>query len=147
MKREYRVLFVVALGALLSVFPFLSSPRALGGGSDPVVDVQFSAPVAADFRRAENTLDDVFAASCRVNVSGARGSGTFNGVKDGLAYISTNYHVVSNQKNATVDFWTNGVKQTLAGRVAWRAYDANLPADFAFKKTLKNKLAGDAEKY
>lgn len=85
-----------------------------------------------EFRRAENTLDDVFAASCRVNVSGARGSGTFNGVKDGLAYISTNYHVVSNQKTATVDFWTNGVKQTVVGKVAWRAYDANMPADFAF---------------
>lgn len=85
-----------------------------------------------DFRRAENTLDDVFAASCRVNVSGARGSGTFNGVKDGLAYISTNYHVVGKNVTATVDFWTNGVKQTLAGKVVWRAYDANMPADFAF---------------
>ena len=87
---------------------------------------------AVEFRRAENTLDDVFAASCRVNVSGARGSGTFNGVKDGLAFISTNYHVVGGQANATVDFWTNGVKQTLNGRVAWKAYDANMPADFAF---------------
>ena len=87
---------------------------------------------AQEFRRAQNSLDDVFQASCRVSVNGARGSGTFNGVYDGKAYISTNYHVVGSNKTATVDFWSNGVKQSVNGVVAWKAYDPNLPADFAF---------------
>lgn len=86
---------------------------------------------AVDFRRAEGTLDDAFAASCRVNVSNARGSGTFIGEDNGKAYILTNYHVVTTNDSATVDFWTNGVRTTLAGRVAWRYYDAEMPADFA----------------
>lgn len=130
MKKTAACVAFVAV-VLFGAFPSLSSPSspAYGANATPRATVPTT---AEDFRRATNDLDDVFAASCRVNVSGARGSGTFNGVKDGLAYISTNYHVVSNQKSATVDFWTNGVKQTLAGRVAWRAYDANLPADFAF---------------
>lgn len=86
---------------------------------------------AIDFRRAEGTLDDAFAASCRVNVRDARGSGTFIGEDNGKAYILTNYHVVTNNESATVDFWTSGVRTTLAGRVAWRYYDAEMPADFA----------------
>lgn len=106
--------------------------KAVPGAVLALIAILGASCFGVEFRRADNTLDDVFSASCRVNVSGARGSGTFNGEKDGLAYISTNYHVVSGQKNATVDFWTNGVKQTLAGRVVWRAYDANMPADFAF---------------
>ena len=89
---------------------------------------------AVEFRRAEPNLDDVFAASCRVSVSGARGSGTFVGVADdspNVARILTNYHVVGRSTTATVDFWTNGVKQSIEGRVSQRAYDANMPADFA----------------
>lgn len=96
--------------------------------------------VAQEFRRAQNSLDDVFAASCRVSVNGARGSGTFNGCHDGKAYISTNYHVVGANKSATVDFWANGVKQSLNGSVVWKAYDPNLPADFAFIEVDANEL-------
>lgn len=86
---------------------------------------------AAEFRRAVATLDDVHAASCRVNVSGARGSGTFIGCDGGQAYILTNYHVVTNASSASVDFWSNGDQVNLRGRVVWRYYDENMPADFA----------------
>ena len=84
----------------------------------------------ADFRRAE-TFEDAFNASCRVSVSGARGSGTFIGVDGNKAYILTNYHVVTKNKTARLDFWTNGVRESIEGVIDWRAYDAKRPSDFA----------------
>ena len=83
-----------------------------------------------EFRRAE-TLDDARASVCRVCVSGARGSGWFAGVENDVCYIVTNYHVVTNNKTARLDFWTNGKLESVNGSIVERAYDANMPADFA----------------
>lgn len=85
-----------------------------------------------EFRRAE-TLEDAHAASCRVSVSNARGTGSFIGVdkEKNLAIILTNYHVVTNNSRCTLDFWTNSVRQSVSGTVIARAYDANMPVDCA----------------
>lgn len=103
-------------------------------------------PISAfseEFRRAV-TFEDAHAASCRVNASGARGTGTFIGSVGDSAYILTNYHVVTTSSKVSVDFWTNSERETLDGKVVWRYYDADLPADFAIielnAKTLKNSI-------
>ena len=83
-----------------------------------------------DFRRAE-TFEDAYGATCRVSVSGARGTGFFIGTHDDKAYIVTNYHVVTKNQTATLDFWTNGKKESISGRIEWRYYLEDLPADFA----------------
>ena len=98
---------------------------------------------AVEFRRAQPVMDDVFAASCRVSVQGARGSGTFVGVAQNnpdVAYVLTNYHVVGRANDATVDFWANGRKQSVRGKVVQRAYDAQMPADFAIIAVDANEL-------
>lgn len=96
-----------------------------------------------EFRRAV-TFEDAHAASCRVNASGARGTGTFIGSVGESAYILTNYHVVTTSSKVSVDFWTNSERETLEGKVVWRYYDADLPADFAIielnAKSLKNSI-------
>lgn len=85
-----------------------------------------------EFKRAE-TFEDAYKATCRVNVNGARGTGTFNGVDvaNNRALILTNCHVVGNNSRATLDFWTNGTRESVEGRVVARYYDARKPADFA----------------
>lgn len=85
---------------------------------------------ASDFRRVE-TLEDVHAASFRVTVKGARGTATFIGVDERGAIFLTNYHVVSNNRDATVEGWGNYDRGALPARVDWRAYDARAPYDFA----------------
>lgn len=85
---------------------------------------------AVEFRRSE-TFEDAYGSSCRVRVNGARGSGIFIGAIGENAYIITNYHVVTTNKTATLDFWTNGKLESITGRIDWRAYDLNMPADFA----------------
>ena len=104
----------IALGALL-FFALLSWATRSNG---------------AEFRRAE-TFEDAFGAACRVSVSGARGTGFFIGAVGNDAYIVTNYHVVTKNQVGTLDFWTNGRKESITGRVEWRYYDADMPADFA----------------
>lgn len=85
-----------------------------------------------EFKRAA-TFEDAYKATCRVNVNGARGTGTFNGVdvENNRALILTNCHVVGNNQRATLDFWTNGTRESVEGRVVARYYDARKPADFA----------------
>ena len=83
-----------------------------------------------EFRRAE-TFEDAYGATCRVSVSGARGTGFFIGTYGDKAYIVTNYHVVTKNQTATLDFWTNGKKESISGRIEWRYYVEDLPADFA----------------
>lgn len=87
---------------------------------------------AYNFSRAF-TLEDAWKASCRVSVSGARGTGTFVGIDEekNVAVILTNYHVVTRSTEATLDFWTNGVQESVQGKVYARFYDKNRPADFA----------------
>ena len=124
----------LTLALVCAIILFIPNPHAGRSFANspftsPSLDSRPQSP--ASFRRAEATLDDIFGASCRVNVSGARGSGTFIGVYNGVAYVLTNYHVVENNKSASCDFWTNGKQQTITGSVAWRAYDASMPADFA----------------
>ncbi|MBR0225936.1 MAG: trypsin-like peptidase domain-containing protein [Thermoguttaceae bacterium] len=97
-----------------------------------------------EFRRAES-LDDARASVCRVCVSGARGSGArgsgwFAGVENDVCYIVTNYHVVTNNKTARLDFWTNGKLESVNGSIVERAYDANMPADFACVKVSADEL-------
>lgn len=96
----------------------------------------------ATFKRAK-TFEDAYNASCRVSVANARGTGTFVGVDkaNNRAIILTNYHVVTNNTNATLDFWTNGVRQSVSGRVFSRIYDAKKPADFAFIEVSLDELA------
>ncbi len=83
------------------------------------------------FRRARPTLDDVFAASCRVSVEGARGSGLFVCYQGNKAYVLTNYHVVQNNATARLDFWTNHTRQSVTGRVVKRFSDRRANLDFA----------------
>lgn len=89
-----------------------------------------SSVFGVEFKRAE-TFEDAYNASCRVSVNGARGSGTFIGTSDDKAYILTNYHVVTNNKDVRLDFWTNGRRESVNGKVDWKFYDANIPCDFA----------------
>lgn len=86
--------------------------------------------VGHEFRRAF-TLEDARGATCRVCVSGARGTGFFVGVEDGYACIFTNFHVVEKNQVARCDFWTNGYMESVTGRIVWRAYDLNKSYDFA----------------
>lgn len=99
--------------------------------------------LGVEFRRAE-TFEDAHAASCRVTAGGSRGTGTFIGSRGDAAYVLTNYHVVTKNTDVYLDFWTNSEKERLAGKVAWRYYDANLPADFAIveidAETLKSAI-------
>lgn len=102
----------------------------------------------AEFRRA-STFEDAFKASCRVSVSNARGTGTFIGYdrdKD-RCVILTNYHVVTNNGTATLDFWTNGVRESVNGKVYARFYDAKKPYDFALIAVDPNDLERIAPPY
>lgn len=96
---------------------------------------------AYEFRRA-NSFDDVYDAACRVNVPGARGSGTFIGYCEKLdkCLILTNYHVVTNNTKATVEFWKNGKPVAVPTEVVWRFYDASMPGDFAILAANPNTL-------
>lgn len=93
-----------------------------------------------EFRRAQPTLGDVHAASCRVRVSNARGTGIFNGYNaaEGVAYISTNDHVTTTAGSCKLDFWTNSVMQTVDGQVVYSLRDDRASRDFAI-------IAVDAE--
>lgn len=82
------------------------------------------------FIRAQ-TFEDAWKASCRVCVDGARGSGTHVGGVANAAYIMTNYHVVTKNDSARLDFWTNGKMESVRGVVVWRAYNAQKAEDFA----------------
>ena len=86
-----------------------------------------------EFRRADPTLGDVHAASCRVRVSNARGTGIFNGYNaaEGVAYISTNDHVTTTAGSCKLDFWTNSKMQTVDGRVVFSIRDDRAARDFA----------------
>ena len=88
---------------------------------------------AVDFRRAEPTLSDVHAATCRVRVSNARGTGIFNGYnsKTGKAYISTNDHVTSANRSCILDFWTNSKMESVQGVVVYKSRNDNAGRDFS----------------
>lgn len=98
-----------------------------------VIALSAATGLAIEFKRAEN-FEDAFSASCRVSVANARGSGTFVYYDENNAYILTNYHVVTTNSTATVEFWTNSKLQRISGRVVWRYYDIRSakPKDFAF---------------
>lgn len=119
--------FLKTAAATALAAPFAFDPfRTLALASGSVDDG------GPSFRAASPTLDDAHAASCRVRVPNASGSGTFVGVAGGLAWILTNYHVVGRAKTARLDFWTNSVLETVGAAVKWRAYDASRGYDFAF---------------
>ena len=88
---------------------------------------------AVEFRRAEPTLGDVHAASCRVRVSNARGTGIFNGYNaaENIAYITTNDHVTTTNGSCKLDFWTNAIMETVDGRVVYSLRDDRASRDFA----------------
>lgn len=94
---------------------------------------------SAEFRRAQ-TMEDAWAASCRVCVNGARGSGMHIGGVGNAEYILTNYHVVTDNKTARLDFWTNGKMESIDAVVVWRAYDAKEPEDFAILSVRGDEL-------
>lgn len=83
-------------------------------------------------KRARN-FEDVYKASCRVGVEGARGSGTIIGFDSDINkyLVLTNYHVVTNSQSATCEFWAAGLRKKTTGRIIWRAHDQNQPYDFA----------------
>ncbi len=101
------------------------------------------AALGVEFRRAQS-FEDAHAASCRITAGASRGTGTFIGAIGESAYILTNYHVVTKNTDVILDFWTNSKKERLSGKVAWRYYDAALPADFAIievnAESLKNSI-------
>lgn len=105
---------------------------------------EIAAPLclAVEFRRAEPTLSDVHAATCRVRVSNARGTGIFNGYDEatGKAYISTNDHVTSANRACTLDFWTNSRMQTVKGTVIFKSRNDQTGRDFAIIEVDANDL-------
>lgn len=92
-----------------------------------------TASFAHEFRRAKD-LEDARGAVCRVCVPGARGSGFFFGVEGDYGLIGTNYHVVQKNRNARLDFWTNGVMESVNATIDWRAYNYALLYDFAIMR-------------
>ena len=76
-------------------------------------------------------MDDVYAASCRVSVANARGSGLFVHYEGGYCYVLTNQHVVDNNATATLQFWKNHRMESVSGRVVERYRAENPPLDFA----------------
>ena len=107
-----------------------------------VVALLTASAYAVEFDRA-TTFEDAFKASCRVSVSNARGTGTFIGHdrEKNRCVILTNYHVVTKNNAATLDFWTNGVRQSVSGKVYARYYDAKKPYDFALIEVDPDELA------
>ena len=113
-QRTLRTALKITLVILLFIVLFLLARNSYG----------------VEFRRAE-TFEDAFGATCRVSVSGARGTGFFIGTEGNDAYIITNYHVVTKNQTATLDFWTNGRRQSISGKIDWRSYNVTEPYDFA----------------
>lgn len=103
---------------------------------------------ANDFKRAA-TFKDCYEASCRVCVTNARGTGTFIGydAEKDRCIILTNYHVVTNNKTARLDFWTNGTLESVTGTVFARFYNAQAPYDFALISVKPEDLAKIAPPY
>lgn len=99
-----------------------------------------TASFAHEFRRAKD-LEDARGAVCRVCVPGARGSGFFFGVEGDYGLIGTNYHVVQKNRNARLDFWTNGVMESVNATIDWRAYNYALLYDFAIMRVPVEDLA------
>lgn len=95
---------------------------------------------AHEFKQAV-TLDDARGATCRVCVTGARGTGFFFGVEGNYALVATNYHVVQKNQKARLDFWTNGVMESVTASIDWRAYNLNLLYDFAIMRVRVDDLA------
>lgn len=95
---------------------------------------------AHEFKQAV-TLDDARGATCRVCVTGARGTGFFFGVEGDYALVATNYHVVQKNQKARLDFWTNGVMESVTASIDWRAYNLNLLYDFAIMRVRVDDLA------
>ena len=104
-----------------------------------LIESSASAQEPYSFRQGV-TFEDAHAASCRVRVNGARGSGIFFGVDGDSACILTNYHVVTNNQIAAFDFWKDGRLQTVTGTISWKAYNANEPYDFAIGKVKVSDL-------
>lgn len=85
-----------------------------------------------EFQRAYSFYE-MWAGSCRVAVSGARGSGFFVGASEGRCIVMTNYHVVGKTStSAVLQFREPGEPVEVRGEIVGRWYDASLPADFAF---------------
>lgn len=98
-----------------------------------IIAAMFSESLSAhEFRRAQTFLD-VWAGSCTVQTPNALGTGQFNGIDrdENKAVITTNYHVVTTNKNVTLHFLTNGKMESVSGTVRRKAYDENAPVDVA----------------
>jgi len=90
--------------------------------------------VAEGAPRRAKTVDDVRRAACRVGVDGARGSGSIIGYDSDLKkyLVLTNYHVVTNSRSATCEFWDErGARSKTTGAIIWRAHDQQAPYDYA----------------
>ncbi len=104
----------------------------------------FAAPLAPSFgagARRASTVDDVRRAACRVGVENARGSGSIIGFDERLNkyLVLTNYHVVTNSRSATCEFWDERGKRTkTVGEIVWRAHDQQRPFDYALIAIDKN---------
>lgn len=93
-------------------------------------------------------MSDNFAAACRVSVTGARGSGTFNGFRDGKCVVSTNQHVVGKtETNVTLQFQGTGARVDIRGKVFARWYNANALYDFALIEVEPSEMAKTGAKY
>lgn len=121
---------------MVRILPNLKLPSLLSHSAGALFLACLIAPttlVAVEFRRAEPTLGDVHAASCRVRVSNARGTGIFNGYNSetGKAYVTTNDHVTSTNRQCFLDFWVNSKMETVAGSVVFKLRNDQSGRDFA----------------
>ena len=93
-------------------------------------------------------MSDNFAAGCRVSVPGARGSGTFNGFRNGKCVVSTNQHVVGkSETNVVLQFQGTGARVDIRGKVFARWFNANALYDFALIEVEPSEMAKTGAKY
>ena len=59
------------------------------------------------------TMDEALEGVCRVNTSGARGSGTVFSEDDEKYYVMTNGHVVGRSKRGHLEFFQDGYKSAM----------------------------------
>lgn len=100
--------------------------------------VDLTAASTRELGSAEDRLDAIIRATCRVTVSGTCGSGTIVGKhSDGSAIVLTNAHVAGTQKGrqVNVERWNqNGSGERGQGTVIAAGYGRGMSVDFALLK-------------
>ena len=88
------------------------------------------------------TMDEALEGVCRVNTSGARGSGTVFSEDDENYYIMTNGHVVGRSRKGHLEFFQDGYKSAMIPfKTEYSAYEEGTALDLAIV-SVKKKYFG-----